>query len=88
MVSFWIEIGSKNDSTGSTVYADLIKKIERTSNLICTILVKCTSMGTVLPPLLGGFINYYINDLGDESFQNDAPLMYVIKSRTLLSFMC
>lgn len=66
------------------MYNDLVHKIERSTKLSCVILVKYAGVGLLLPPLLVSFINYYILDLGDESFQNDDPMMYVIQSEAIL----
>lgn len=57
------------------MYIELNDRIERMSKSMQLIMVKFTCAGFVIPNLMTGLINYYVFDLGEESFANDAPMM-------------
>lgn len=58
-------------------YSDLIDKIERMSKFFHFILTKLTVVGVVAPDLLITIGNYFIYDLGEQSYYLSAPMMYV-----------
>lgn len=55
--------------------------------------MKYSCIAMVLPALSVGFVNYYILDMGEESFRNDAPIWYVLRredisnTRTDISYL-
>lgn len=67
-------IGLQFDSTLTAEYTDLIDSIERISKFVDIFIVKSNMIIIVIPPMFLSIFNYYINDLGDESFPN-MPIM-------------
>lgn len=59
------------------IYAELTEKIERMFRFFDILVVKVSFVGTMIPPLLNSVVNYYILDLGDESFLLPRPMMCV-----------
>lgn len=59
------------------MYIELDHRIEQMSKTMQNFYVKYTSAVFVIPALMTGLINYFILDLGEESFQNDSPMEYV-----------
>lgn len=70
----------------SATYIELNDRIERMSKSMQNFLVKYTSALFVIPALMTGLINYFILDLGEESFQNDSPMKYVSLQAKYLPF--
>lgn len=60
------------------MYIELNDRIERMSKSMQNCLVKYTCAGFVIPGLVTGLVNYYVLDLGEESFENDSPMMCVL----------
>lgn len=67
--------GLKNNPPMRSKYAELAEKIERMSKIFHFILVKFTLPGFILPALFLTIINYFIHDLGNESYYLPCPLM-------------
>lgn len=61
-------------STAPT-YTALNEKIEMMSKWIYIILSKASPAGMMLPSLLLSTINYFVLDLGEESFLLPCPMM-------------
>lgn len=79
-IEFWNLIcfhftGLQHDPLNRSKYTTLNGKIEWTSKMIHLILVKVASPGLILPALTLTVINYFIYDLGEESFCLPCPLM-------------
>lgn len=66
------------------MYREMDAKIERMSKLFYTAYVTITPVVVVLPAILITLVNYYIYDLGDESFYLPFRTVYVSKSLTKL----
>lgn len=62
-------IGSKNESTSRIMYFELNEKIERMSKFVHFVLMRVSYLGAILPPLLTTLSNYFILNLGNESYQ-------------------
>lgn len=77
-LKFVATIGSQNPISKAK-YSDLVNNIERMSRFFHFVLTKLTVAGVVLPDLLITLGNYFIYDLGDESYYLSAPMMYVLK---------
>lgn len=58
-------------------YIELNEKIERVSKILEFLLIKLTTAGAVLPSVIITIVDYFILDLGDESFFLPYPIMYV-----------
>lgn len=58
------------------VNTELVERIERMSKLIHLILVKWSTASTIISPLLVASVNYFILDMGDESFRFDGALWF------------
>lgn len=58
-------------------YARLNATIERISKYLYILLIKITPIGMMLPNLLITFGNYFVLNLGDESYFLALPLLYV-----------
>lgn len=74
-----------NDLTLRAIYVDLNARIERMSEIIRCLLVTITLIGVVLPPPIITGINYFIYDMGDESYFLTLRLLSVtlkLKSHT------
>lgn len=56
-------------------FLETSEKIEQTSKLLDFALVKLTSAGAVLPTQVIVAVNYFIYDLGDESYYLSFPMM-------------
>lgn len=68
-------------STGGVLldeYAELNAKIERVSKFLYILLIRITPAGIMFPNLLITIGNYFILNLGDESYYLDWPLLYVL----------
>lgn len=65
----------KNDRISKFMYDNVNRKVEQLSQILYILLVKLDIPGCVLPPFIATMVNYYIYDLGDESFYLGAPAM-------------
>lgn len=59
----------------TAVYIKLNGNIEWTCQLLEITIVKLTSAGVLIPPLLITAVNYFIYDLKDESYYLVCPVM-------------
>lgn len=59
------------------MYDKALVKIEKIAGLIYVAIAKLTIPGIVVPALLITTINYFVYDLGDESFFLPFRVMYV-----------
>lgn len=50
------------------MYSKLNEKIERMSNLVYLLIIKLTVPGVIIPGLLITIVNYFVYDLGDDSY--------------------
>lgn len=67
----WTEnfkIGLKKDPN-STLYSDLNHKIEARSKLLDLLLIKIGVSAFILPPVITTLTNFFVNHLGDESYE-------------------
>ena len=64
----------------SISYDELSEKIEQISKLVDLIILKLTFLGTILSAVLLTIINYFVYNLGDESFILPILAMYVLQS--------
>ena len=60
-----------------TIYTESNEKIEQVSRLLYFIAMKFTFPGVMLPDLIVTFYNYFVHDLGDQSYYLACPAMYV-----------
>lgn len=58
-------------------FSDVSDRIERMSKFFHFVLTKLTLVGVVAPSAIMTVYNYYINDLGEESFYLPVSVMYV-----------
>lgn len=72
--SFSIHLGS-NDPQSQAKYHAMNKKIEKMSKLVELLLLKINIPAVMLPVAAISLINYYIYNLGEESFSLPCPLM-------------
>ena len=63
------------ESNEANNYIEIDKKIERMSELIYFVLIKICLLGAMLPALLMTTVNYFVYNLGEESFYLPAPVM-------------
>lgn len=75
LVNIYISLGSF-DLVSFTLYYAMDEKIERTSKLIHLILTKIVVPVSLIPPFIGSMANYYIFNLGEESFVLPCPIWY------------
>lgn len=72
-----MKIGCLKSYSRAEIYSELSGKIEKFSKWAYFCLVYANVIGILIPPSLLSFVNYYIYDLGDESFELVSPIMYV-----------
>lgn len=72
-LTFYISLGSL-DLDPFTLYQALNEKIERTSKLMFMILMKIVVPVTLVPPFIISVVNYYMLELGEESFRTPTPI--------------
>lgn len=73
------KIIESHDPALMAMYKMIAAKFERLSNLAHLIMVKYSTVGFALPPLIVTVINYFIHDLGDESYFLTFRTLYVLK---------
>lgn len=73
---FQTHLGSRNP-VSQTMYNELTAKIEKLFQFLDIFMVKMSLYGVTIPPLLNTAINYFVNDLTDESFELSRPMMCV-----------
>lgn len=71
-----IVVGSSNPIS-KAIYNKMDAKIHRLVKLFYTVYVKLTLLLILIPPVLVTVVNYYIYDLGDESFYLPFRTVYV-----------
>lgn len=71
LVSFVYSIGTQKSS--QKMYSELNDRIEQTSKLIYSILVKGSFPATIMPPIITSLVNFYILNLGIGSFELPFP---------------
>lgn len=62
-------------------YGDLNAKIELMSKFLHFILTKLTVLGVMAPSTIISFMNYYLDDLGEDSFFLPISALYVSNTR-------
>lgn len=67
-------------------YVKLNAKIEFLSEIMYLLTVRLSMPGTSLPALLITLVNYFINDLGEESFYLPFLVVYALEMHTMV--MC
>lgn len=60
-------------------YRKLNADIERVSEMYFLISLRLSIPGGILPPLITTLLNYFVYDLGDESYVIPYPILYVLK---------
>lgn len=58
-------------------YCNLKQKIELFSEIYYIGVVKLSMSGVVLPSVVSSFINYFIYNMGEDSFFLSYPIVYV-----------
>lgn len=66
---FLIFVGAAANESSRIFYSGINERIERMSKKFHFIAIKVSFAGLMIPPFLASYINYFINDLKDESFQ-------------------
>lgn len=72
-----MNIGCYTSYSRAEIYNELNKKIEHFTKWAYINIVYFGTAGSMIPPILLSFMNYYIYDLKDESFELVTPIMYV-----------
>lgn len=76
-ICFAFTIGSENDSCLANKYDGINTKIELLSKWMHLFVVYVVIPAAVLPAFIATGINYFVYDLGDESYLLPNPAMYV-----------
>lgn len=63
------------------MYVKTTERIERMFRSLDIFLVKLSFVGVLIPPLLNTAVNYFVYDMGDESFLMPRPMMCEEKKR-------
>lgn len=66
-----------DDAMLKAKYSELSENIERMSALIHVVFIKFIVPVLIVPAMLISLVNYYMFDMGDESFDLACPVMYV-----------
>lgn len=74
------------DLHSATINSELIEKIERMTKLIEFILVKCGNASAIFSPLLITFTNYFILNMGSQSFRFDGRFWLPFDPNTPIGF--
>lgn len=69
--------GLKKFPTLADTYMELNRKIEFVCRILHFILIRCTNVGVMLPPLLITAMNHFLCDLKEESYFLTCPVMWV-----------
>lgn len=72
--------------SATTIYNGVIAKIERFSEIAHFILMRLTLFASSVPGIVATYFNYYVLELGDESFQ-EFPFMYEIRNFSWIFFI-
>lgn len=64
----------KKRSKSHKLYIEASQKIKKWIGILDMACLKITPMLSLLPPLILGFSNYFMTDLGDEAFELQAPI--------------
>lgn len=64
-----------NKRISECMYFNVSGRVDRISNTLYLILVKLNTPALLVPPLITTIVNYYILELGDESFFLSTPAM-------------
>lgn len=67
-----------DDPMSKAKYGDLNSKIELMSKFLHFILTKLTVLAVMAPSIIISFMDYYINDLGEDSFSLPIQGLYVL----------
>lgn len=67
-----------DDPILKTNYQKLNEIIELVSEIYYFLLLKISIPGVILPPLFVTIVNYYVYDLGNESYFLPFPFLYVV----------
>lgn len=73
-MNFYCPLESEN-APEKLKFLKIADNIDRVSALLDFALVKVTSAGAVLPALIIVAVNYFVNDMGDESYYLSFPMM-------------
>lgn len=84
---FFKHFAGSQTSTAKIEYAKLAMKIEWMSKFFYIILMKISFVTYNFSALLMSLVNYFILNLGDESFYVQYPTMYVDKNRNFEKFL-
>ena len=57
-------------------YQDFLEKIEQMSQLLYIVVAKLVALITFVPALIVTLVNYFVYNLGDDSYFLPMPLMY------------
>lgn len=71
-----VTVGCENSAT-KTMYSELNTKIEQATRAFYFIGVKVTTLFSSIPFAILTLYNYFVSDLGDESYYLSVPVMYV-----------
>lgn len=69
--------GSKLCASSTSIYIELNKKIESMYKLLHFVMMRFTYIGVIVPQLFTTGVNYFVNDLKNESFYLTSPGMCV-----------
>lgn len=61
--------------TSTAQYVEMDEKIELTSKLVHFVMAEFSAAGVALPLLLLSYVNYFVFNLGDESFILPFPML-------------
>lgn len=75
---FFVTEKELNDPETAVTFIELHEKIDRLCNLTIFSLVKVTTTMFNVPTFIGTISNYFMLNLGDESFLLPSPISYVL----------
>lgn len=78
--------GGRSSPSSVAIYTDLVERIERICKLIYTFSVKWSTASVMISPLLAASVNYFVFDMGDESFQFNGNLWFPFDKNSPIGF--
>lgn len=84
---FFYSTGGRYSPSSVAIYTALVERIERICELIYTFSVKWSTASVMISPLLVASVNYFVYDLGDESFQFNGNLWFPFDKNKFTGFM-
>lgn len=85
-INLIFKTGSHNSLSTANIYKKLKQKIEKLSTWSCNTMISATIFVFLIPSICVSFVNYYVYDMDDESFDLAVPMKYIIQMKKSIFF--